>query len=1395
MAKSRFNWKFAIVLLLAVIVLGLTLFGLRNWRRQHMAQQGLKLGNQAYADERWEDAVQNLGRYINRHPDDVQVLMKYAQAQLNIRPVRRNQIQQALNAYRYILQIDKGNVDAASTLIEIYLQVNQPFEAEYVARQILPFADQTKFHIWLATAMIQQRKFDEATVELRSVIQKNPDTVSAYEIMAQLAQQRPELFPDDSAESWLVKAVKNNPDSVDAHLSRAAYYFKQNRKTDAAADVAKAETLNPTDFKILLRLSRAYNDMGDSKKAETCFLRAKEVAPKDIRIWQTAAWFAQQSRDPKQMADVAENAIRELGYYRWDFMPVAIELFVQADQLDRAQQCIDEIRREDIASVGLYLYEGLIADRRGQVNHAIDLWNKAVADGMKTPQIRQALASALWRIGDKASAIQHLRSAVAENPDNPDLCLELSGFLLQTGQWDQAVQQAQKARQLSPDNFNAVVIYYRALIRLYTETEPDLKSAAWKKVEKELSELSRNSPKESELKKLQFQLAVQSRDFAQAEIILSNWKTFDAAQWPTALAEAELLFARNEFAKADEKLRSAIRNYPETIEPAKLFAMLRADEKPEEVENILLVQIQNQTSSQKKKELVLLLASLYDRWRKQDNAANLLTTCENQYPDDIQIQRQLLRYRQVVDNSDRAQKIIDRIKSIEGENGWQWRYEQAKFWLSQGNVDKSQKPEKYQQILTLLKDNLRLNPENLENSMLLAYAYRIGGEFSMAVATYRDCYNRQPNQLAVILPMVAVMQQIGEYEQADEIINRAAQQQLVNPLLSRFELQGHLVMGEIDTSVQILQNLLRDDPKNREYILMLASLKTRQGRFEEAESMLNQLNRDEPDSMPVAVQLINLKIEQGKNDQAVALCDQLVEKNKNAAAWLIRAQTRIRLGLFEDAQKDINQVIAMAPDSVEGWIAKSDLHNRKGQLDDAVQAARQAMSLTPENLEIQKRVISLYLNSNRPELIDQGKNLLEKALQDHPNDADFMLQRVRFLISRPTRPNLEQAKDILKKIEADNPKNVDVWLLHGDLALREGQPGNAIDLALHGLTLLPNNKNLLLLKARAEKPSSLIMTISTLKTLNELYPGDIDIVLQLADSYLLSNDAKKAKVLLDGALSNCQDKNRRILQIAGATADYHQGNRENALKELDSLAAAAPEDPYPILTQARLLAKDRLWPALIEKLTAAYQNRSNGADLLLAVIGDLMNSSDPDAMKSAQQILSFLNDREPKNIISLKMQATLFLNDDKTDDAAALYRKVLELNPNDSVACNNLAWIISEKQNDFKDALKLINQGLEKSPPEYVDILDTRGMIFYRLEDYRKAFDDFNRCIELYPSWTPALSGAWFHMGLTLVKMDRNQEAVKCFKQALDLHKTNGGLSNADQDEAQRMVRKLSQGV
>ncbi|MFZ0034915.1 MAG: tetratricopeptide repeat protein, partial [Sedimentisphaerales bacterium] len=427
--------------------------------------------------------------------------------------------------------------------------------------------------------------------------------------------------------------------------------------------------------------------------------------------------------------------------------------------------------------------------------------------------------------------------------------------------------------------------------------------------------------------------------------------------------------------------------------------------------------------------------------------------------------------------------------------------------------------------------------------------------------------------------------------------------------------------------------------------------------------------------------------------------------------------------------------------------------------------------------------------------VREGENILDKALTSNPEDIELRLFKARsLLITEGTAPSIALATSILQKITEDQPKIAQAWILLGEIALRQGQPTKAMDIALQGLVYQPNEKSLLLLKARAEAVRSPALAIPTIKALRELDPNDADVVVYLANTYLAANQFQEAVNLLKAQLAFCSGTpDERKINIALAVAWHKNGSKPEAQEIFNSLYQSEPNDPAPLLAQARLLKDDQLWNQLIQMVSHWCQNHPEDTRTPIAIAGDLAATENSQAKKTSEDILRMTLENDSNCIEAMGALAMLLQTTGRPAESAVLYQQILALQPDDVIAINNLAWILCEENSKYQQALELVQRGL-KIAPDYIDLIDTRGVVYYKLGQYDKAVQDFTRCLEMYPDGTPAATASYLHLGRALASLRQKDKAIENLKKTLELNTKTSSLSAADLADAQRLLEELSRG-
>jgi tetratricopeptide (TPR) repeat protein len=417
-------------------------------------------------------------------------------------------------------------------------------------------------------------------------------------------------------------------------------------------------------------------------------------------------------------------------------------------------------------------------------------------------------------------------------------------------------------------------------------------------------------------------------------------------------------------------------------------------------------------------------------------------------------------------------------------------------------------------------------------------------------------------------------------------------------------------------------------------------------------------------------------------------------------------------------------------------------------------------------------------------------------LASNPHDIELRFYKARFLLAEQTAPAIAESQKILQKVTEERPKIAEAWTLLAEIAIRLKQPTKAMDILLRGFVHQPNNKSLLLLKAMLEAKSSPLLAIPTLKALLELDPNDVDIVVRLSETYLAAGEPEKAVVFLKTQLASySRASDEQKINTALAVALYKSGDRTGAQEKLNSLFKSSPDDPIPFLAQVRLLEEDRLWERLTQEVAEWYRNHPKDTNTILIIARNLAANENDEAKKAAESILQTIFQNNPESAEAINALAMLLQVTGRSQEAAEFYQLVLGLQPDNVVAINNLAWILCEDQKKYEQALALAQRGLEKTPDYYVDLIDTRGMIYYRLGQYDKAAQDFTRCLKLYPDETPALVTSHLHLAKALVGLGQKDKSIEILRQALKLNNNFGGLSPADLTEAEQLLKELSGGI
>ena len=1435
MATRYFNWKLATVLMVGTCIFAVAVYALHRWQVNTRAIRALPLGDAAYARQDWDEAALQYGKYISVDMENLDILLKFADAQLKKRPLTPNNVQSAVTAYRTVLRLDGRNTKAAERLMEVYLWPSSdrpeglPGEAKQIADRYLENGDDVGIRRMRAEALQRLRQPEAAAAELAKILKEHPEDVLSYEMMGMLAKQYPEVVNKSSA-LWFDDAIAQNPPSALAHIARADFRLAGNDREKALADLEQAQKCDLSDTPTRLRLVGALRNANELEKAREHLKALQAKDPTELSLWLHWADLASvanrlavrandpaaQARSVEEMNTVAERGLKALEAQPWDFLPVATELLIRSGHLEEAGDRISQMRQRGIASAITAFLEGLMADKRGQLREAVTNWRKAITLGYRQPVVHRMLAEALTRLGDTQSAIGQLRLLVTDAPTDVEGHVALAQLLAQTRNWPEVLDQARQAQQLSPGPSEATLLELQARAHLLAvDTGPAAeREKAWQEIETGLTQLDKASNGALTIKLLQAQVAMMRGKLTEAAPLLNDLESKEPAKAEVTLLQADLCVAQGKMEEAKRRFQDAVAKFPQAFEPVRGLALfLDRQNQRQECELVIKESIARIQEPRWRRELGVILAEFYRQWKQDEKLDPWLSDLAAQFPSDIQPRRLLLTRAVVIQDPRKAQSLIDEIKSLEGEGGWQWRYEQARLWnRASGDEFKTF----YPQSVKLLLENLVANPKDHASRVLLADTYEKANDLPLAVSTYKEASDLLPTNVPVLVRTVMALNKGKDYAEARRRLDQADRLNLHDPDLEKLRLQDDLRLGKLTSAGDALAKMVSQDPNDTDSRLSLALVRMQQKKYDEAQKMLDGVKAKMPDSMPVLSAQVSLYLQQGKAEEAIRLCDQRADKHRSAPAYLLRARTYVALNQNEKALEDFSRIIALDPKKAENWATRADFYRTIRRIAEGISDVKQARALAPDNPAIQRLAVVLFIASGNMSLIQEAETLVDKALAafqkapvanpapPRPSSSEpgvpsgtenapsaeyaqlrLLKAQILMLPFRRTGPGIEEARLILREITNSQPKLVEAWQWLAQLELDQEEASKALDAALRGLAHNEGNGLLLLLKARAEKVRSPAIAASTLKQLLDGTPKNVEVLIELADAYARADRTQQAVDLLRQKMEELEGPDRRRCEIAYAEALYANGQRAEAKSCFDALMQAEPNDPTPTMTLAQQLRREMRWTEMNQLVRRWVTAHPKDADVATTIARVLAATGDKQALAVGEDLLRMALDRHPQSIQALMLLSMMMQDAGRNEESVRLNRKILEMDPNNVIAMNNLAWVLCEEENrpdQYKEALALAGQGL-KIVADYVDLLDTRGYAHYRLGDFDKAVADFKRCITLYPASSPSATTPQFHLAVTYAAMKRKTEAIMQLRTALDSNRANLQLAKKQADD------------
>ena len=614
---------------------------------------------------------------------------------------------------------------------------------------------------------------------------------------------------------------------------------------------------------------------------------------------------------------------------------------------------------------------------------------------------------------------------------------------------------------------------------------------------------------------------------------------------------------------------------------------------------------------------------------------------------------------------------------------------------------------------------------------------------------------------------------------------------------------AELALAYIDTSIEI-------NPSDSVAKEVKLALLDRQDETAAAIALYNELIADDPENIVYYVRLLAYLSEKDRDDEADALLSSLAISPRDSIdfkIWL--AQVLNRENLFDTAERTVKGFIIDHPEEYELRFALSRIY-MASDMAASNNVLREIIALDVDGADAQSARGSIaalaWMFDNDRATAEAMAN--EMLVIEEGNPVALQLRAIFRLLDNNHIGAISDLRTVLKS----KPTSVSSLLMLGEAHTANGSIDLALDAYRSALELEPDNAS------GVQKISQVLINQgnytaaeSILTSHLEQFPENADAHVLLIESYILQqrwNDALAATrelekqdqqlargIYLRGRVLYASEKYlaaiaafEEVLQLEPSAVEALSylvntmlvtGEVSGAEAYLLKHIEAYPQQVHPLELQGSVYLSSGDFDAAIESYRAALlidPQRGSAQVALgraLQAKGDLLA-----ALKAYDDGLQL----SPKSVDLLTLKAGLLEALKRYQDAVDGYNAVLAINEDEVIASNNLAMLLLDyfpSEESFARAFQLTSKFEDTN---IAVLLDTRGWLYYHMEDYVSA----KRVLKRAVAADGDESIFRFHLGMAYYRLGDNTSAK------IELEKSLANDAKfVGSDEASELVKKL----
>jgi putative PEP-CTERM system TPR-repeat lipoprotein len=530
----------------------------------------------------------------------------------------------------------------------------------------------------------------------------------------------------------------------------------------------------------------------------------------------------------------------------------------------------------------------------------------------------------------------------------------------------------------------------------------------------------------------------------------------------------------------------------------------------------------------------------------------------------------------------------------------------------------------------------------------------------------------------------------------------------------------YLRTGQISKAIAILEPALNKEPVDSSLYSVAGEAYMQNGDVKKSVEYFARASKTDPKSAAKKTSLALAHMAAGEGDMAFVELRDISSSDKGVSADMALIGQYLRKKDYDKALAAISVMEKKIPENPIPSNLRGKILLLQGNTAAARQSFEGSLKLNPSYFPAVASLATMDISENK---LDEALKRFNTILAKDPKNMQALLALAE--IRKVGGASKEEVSKLVADAIAANPSEVAPRVLLVDFHLANKDVKTALSVAQNAITALPESPELLDAFGRAQQASGDInQAIATFTKLAALQPLSPQPLMRLAKVNLEAKNKEAAAQNLAKALELKPDL--LYAQQALAFLDTSSERYQNAISTARTIQRQRPKETIGYFLEGDIFAEQKKWDEAI----AAYRLSLKQTPLLGGAVKIHITMLASGDKQEADKFSTTWLKEHPKDAGFMSYMADNALTKKDYSTAEKYYATVVQLQSNNPLAYNNLAWVSGQLKKDVAVGFAEKANSLSPNQPSF---MDTLAMLLADKGNYAKAIEIENKALSIQP--------------------------------------------------------------